>query len=96
MDELRIPDDALSDPAAREILRVWISRGGQGFTFRPDALSDPAAWGLLFVDLARQIAQGYSQEQGSDPAAVLSRIKEGLDAEWKYPTDTPKDPVRLL
>jgi hypothetical protein len=96
MNELRIPDDALRDPKAREILRVWISRDAQGFASRPDVWSDPAAWGLLLADVARQVARGYSQTHGSDPAVVLSRIRAGLDAEWKHPTDTSTDPVRVL
>ena len=87
MRELRLPNDAIKDPQASEILRVWISGENQGFVSRPDVWDDPAAWGLLLVDVARQIAQGYCQKHGGDPETVLSRIKEGLDAEWLAPTD---------
>jgi hypothetical protein len=88
MHELRIPDEALNGPDAREILRVWISGDAQVFALRPDAWSDPAAWGLLLVDLARHVARGYTQKCGGDPEAVLSRIKAGLDAEWAVSTDS--------
>jgi hypothetical protein len=87
MRELRLPNDAIKDPQASEILRVWISGENQGFVSRPDVWDDPAAWGLLLVDVARQIARGYCQKHGGDPKSVLSRIKEGLDAEWLAPTD---------
>ena len=87
MRELRLPDNAVKDPRASEILRVWISGETQGFASRPDVWDDPAAWGLLLVDVARQIAHGYCQKHGDDPATVLSRIKAGLDAEWSAPTD---------
>lgn len=87
--ELRIPQKVLNDSEARELLRVWISGDAQTFALRPDAWSDPAAWGLLLVDLARQVAQGYAQKLGVDAEAVLARIKEGFDAEWAVPTDVP-------
>jgi Domain of unknown function (DUF5076) len=87
--ELRIPEEVLNDSEARELLRVWISGDVQRFALRPDAWSDPAAWGLLLVDLARQVVRGYVQKLGGDPEAVLARIKEGFDAEWTVPTDVP-------
>jgi Domain of unknown function (DUF5076) len=89
MRELQLPRDVIQDPAASEILRVWVKSETQGFVSRPDVWDDPAAWGLLLADLARHLAQGYARERGGDPAVVLSRIKAGLDAEWSFPTDNP-------
>jgi len=87
MRELQIPQDASNDSGSLEILRVWLKREQQVLACRPDCWDDPAAWGLLLVDIARQIAHGYCQRHGGDPASVLSRIREGLDAEWFAPTD---------
>lgn len=92
MRELKVPKDALSNSAALEILRVWIKDEQQGLACRADVWDDPAAWGLLLVDIARQVAHAYGQKRGANPASVLSRIREGLEAEWSAPTDAPLDP----
>jgi hypothetical protein len=88
MRELQLPNDVIKDSGASEILRVWLKNEGQGFVSWPCVWDDPVAWGLLLVDVARQIAQGYARERGVDAGIVLSRIKEGLDAEWSTPTDS--------
>ena len=85
---LRVPQEIIDDPQARELLSVWLSGESQRFVLRPDVWDDPAAWGLLLVDLARQVAYGYAQQRGRDPNEVLERIKAGFDAEWTSPTDS--------
>ncbi len=87
MHELTMPHEATDDDKTVEILRVWTRAQKQGFASRPDVWSDPAAWGLLLVDIARQVARGYCEEHGGDPETVLRRIKAGFDAEWAVPTD---------
>ena len=52
--------------------------------------SDPAAWGFLLVNIARHAARAY-ERSGRDASEVLARIREGFDAEWSSPTDTPDD-----
>jgi hypothetical protein len=46
------------------------------------------AWGLLLADVARHAAKAYANE-GHNPADVLARIRQLLDAEFANPTDTP-------
>ncbi|WP_165246411.1 DUF5076 domain-containing protein [Paludisphaera soli] len=75
------------DPRAVEIARVWITSEGQRASLAADLWDDPAAWGLMLVDLARQLADSYAKDQGIDPADALARIREGFDAEWDHPTD---------
>jgi hypothetical protein len=87
--ELQIPPDALTDPNAVEIARVWGAHGVQHVTLRAGAWKDPGAWGLILVDLARHVANAYAQLVGRDQAEVLARIKESFDVEWNHPTDTP-------
>jgi hypothetical protein len=87
MRDLQVPKEA-TGPESLEILRVWSRSGDQIFVCRPDVWADPAAWGLLLVDIARQVAKGYCEKHGGSPLAVLSRIKSGLDAEWGNPTDS--------
>jgi len=91
MRQLKLPDDVLSSPAAREILRVWVNGDGQGFALQVDVWDDPAAWGLLLVDLSRHVARAFGDKHGEDPAAVLARIREGFDVEWAASTDAPEE-----
>jgi hypothetical protein len=87
--ELVIPTQAATDQEASELVRIWSSGGDQYVTLRVGVWADPAAWGLLLVDLAKHIANAYAQDQGLQPASVLNRIREGFEAEWSSPTDTP-------
>jgi len=82
---------------AIEILRVWLDDGPQSachrFALLPRISKDVAAWGLILVDIARQVANAYVTSEPNNEniyLEVLSRIKEGFDAEWNYPTDTPQ------
>jgi hypothetical protein len=81
------PADVALDPRAVEIARVWITTEGQRATLAASLWDDPAAWGLMLVDLARQIAEAYAKDQGVASADALARIREGFDAEWEHPTD---------
>ena len=84
--ELIIPPQAKTDPDTVELLRVWSARGQQHVSIHAEAWNDPAVWGICLVDLARHVANFYSQEHGRDHLAVLKRIREGFDAEWGSPT----------
>jgi hypothetical protein len=74
---------AASDPRARELARVWAAGGKQHVALDINLWKDPAAWGIMLVDLAKHVASG---DEFTD---VLTRIKEGFDAEWEAATDTP-------
>jgi hypothetical protein len=87
--ELPIPPAVANDPKAFEVARIWASRGSQHVSLGTEAWEDPAAWGLMLVDLARHVANGYEQAQGRDRNDVLLRIRAGFDAEWQSPTDEP-------
>ncbi|HUS63074.1 MAG TPA: DUF5076 domain-containing protein [Kofleriaceae bacterium] len=54
-----------------------------------DAWPDPAAWGARLVDVARRLANAYSQQRGLDRQQVLDRIRDAFDAEWSDPLDLP-------
>ena len=82
---------------AREILRVWLDCSTNGDAYNklvllPKISKNPAAWGLILVDIARQVANAYASEEPQNEkiySQVLNRIKELFDAEWEYPTDSP-------
>jgi hypothetical protein len=85
--DLPVPPAAASDPESVEIARIWAAQGGQHVSLAPELWKDPAAWGLMLVDLARHVANGYEQAQGLNRNQVLGRIRAGFDAEWESPTD---------
>jgi hypothetical protein len=85
--QLEVPEAARNDANSQEIIRVWIANENQHFTLRAGLWDDPAVWGLLFADLARNIAKSYEQYAEADPRAVLERIKQAFNVELEYPTD---------
>ena len=87
--QLPIPSAAANDARAIELLRVWAAGGRQHVSLATGLWSDPANWGIMLVDLARHIADVYSQTKGTSRGAVLQRLREGFDAEWETPTDQP-------
>lgn len=87
--ELLVPPIAAADPSARELLRMWAARGGQHVSISADAWDDPAMWGIALVDLARHVARAYAGRGSAGVEQTLARIREGFDAEWSSPTDTP-------
>jgi uncharacterized protein DUF5076 len=86
---LLVPERIQNAFGALEVLRVWIADGNHHICMRTGVWDDPAAWGLMLADLARHAARALEQEEGRDPAATLSRIIEGLNAELSAPTDEP-------
>jgi len=89
--ELELPPIAISNPEAREVLRVWAAPGlPQQLTLRI-TWKDSGAWGLLLADVARHAAIAYANE-GRDPVEVLARIRQLLEAEFAKPTDTLAQP----
>ena len=84
---LIVPDAAKRDPGSFEILRVWVASQAQHVSLRTGVWEDPFAWGIVLADLARHVANAYSQTKGADQEGTLQRIMSGLDAEMKRPTD---------
>ena len=86
--ELPIPCAASNDQAALELVRVWVVKGAQHFTIAT-VRKDPSVWGIMLVDLAKNIASAYVQAEGRSFQTVLAQIREGFGAEWDSPTDQP-------
>lgn len=84
--QLPIPSSVPNDSKSLEILRVWAAGGQQHVSIDNNLWDDPAHWGIMLVDLARHIANAYSQTGRFDKSSALERLKAGLDAEWGSPT----------
>ncbi len=88
--ELPIPPDVNSAGEAIELARIWAAAGKQHVSLATGLWNDPAMWGMMLVDLAKHVANGYHQIYGLDTEEALTRIKAGFDAEWGTPTDRPQ------
>lgn len=80
--QLAIPSAAAKDPAAFELLRVWVAEQSQQITLRPGIWPDPSAWGVMLADLARNIVTVHAEADGElDREAFLAAVLEGFDTE---------------
>lgn len=66
---------------AVELVRAWLVGDTLESTVRAAVFEDPARWGVVFAELAREIALGLQQEEGADPARTLQAIRETFVAE---------------
>jgi hypothetical protein len=88
--ELDPPPQALSDPQASEVMRVWALPDQGQVVALTTTWKDPGAWGLMLVDIARHAANAYAND-GMSRAEALARIKALFDAEWNTPTDEARE-----
>ena len=87
--ELTIPEQALSDPKARELARIWAASGQQHVSLRIGLWPDPGSWGIMLADLVMHITNAYVQDGSPDAGVVTARILEVFNSEIEQPTDTP-------
>lgn len=79
---LAIPNAAAKDPAAFELLRVWVAEQAQQITLRPGIFQEPTAWGIMLADLARNIVTIHAENDDNlDTEAFLAAVLEGFDTE---------------
>lgn len=84
--QLSIPEPAVNDPKALEILRVWAAGEAQHVAINANIWEDPANWGIMLVDLSNHIASAYAEKGSIDKLEALNRLRQGFDAEWNFPT----------
>lgn len=70
---------------AFEVLRVWIGPESHEIVLNT-TWPDPGAWGVLLVDIARQVARAFGEEGKPTEQEALARIRELFDMEWQTPT----------
>jgi hypothetical protein len=94
--QLPIPDAALRDSDAVEMLRVWIAERGlhcslkAGMWREIGGAPEEKAWGMVLVDAARHIANALASGYGADAAQSLDLIKQSFLNELGAPTSDAK------
>jgi hypothetical protein len=84
--ELPIPEAAVRDETALEVLRAWESDGGLqcsllvGLALR-DRRDYAAAWGYALADIAYEIAMAVKSSRGTPVRLTIGRIQQALEAE---------------
>jgi Domain of unknown function (DUF5076) len=91
-----IPDAALRDPDAVEMLRVWIAEGKLhcsvkvGMYLETMNIAEETAWGTILADVARHIANALASGYSTDGAKSLQQIRDNLIKELGAPTSDAK------
>lgn len=85
--ELAVPNGALGNPNAGEILRAWSIDGGLSVSLNPVAFADSGVWGILLVDIARHVSRALSNEGNGSVPEIMSSILNAFESELARPTD---------
>jgi hypothetical protein len=80
MSELPTPPEG-----AVELLRAWLEGDALECSVRAGVFENPALWGAVLADLARYVALGVQQEDGTDPDETLRVVREAFAQELDSP-----------
>jgi len=89
--QLSIPGEAIADPRAQEMLRVWVANQGLHISLRIGVWSDNPdvderkAWGIVLADAVKHIADAL-ETAGHDKGDTVARIRGSFLAELDEPT----------
>ena len=92
MNERPIPEAALRDKNAVEMLRVWIAERQLHCSMKIGMYHDTAkvpesnAWGTILADVARHVANAMQERNSKDPDLILRQIARQFLRELKFPT----------
>lgn len=71
---LGVPDDAQADPAAVELMRLWVANRRLCMTLRPELEAEPAEFGVLLADLFSHACRAYAGHMGRSEADVRASV----------------------
>ena len=80
--ERPIPEAALLDENAVELVRAWVAQNSLHCSLRigmyEEGMKVPEekAWGIVLADIARHVAAGIQSSYGRDSAESLARIQK--------------------
>jgi len=87
-----IPEAALRDKDAVEMLRVWVAERGLHCSIKVGMyretmnITEEKAWGTILADIARHIARALESGYSMDATRVLDKIRENFEEELANPT----------
>ncbi len=87
-----IPEAALRDSNAVEMLRVWVAEGGLHCSMKVGMyretmnVAEEKAWGIILADVARHIANALEAGYSSNAADSLQKIRRSMLEELGDPT----------
>lgn len=91
LNERPIPEPALRDPDAVEMLRVWIAEQGLhcslkiGMYRETMNVPEEKAWGKILADVTRHIAHALQTGYAVNPEATMQQIRDSFLAELQDP-----------
>ncbi len=91
-----IPEAALRDESAVEMLRVWIAEGGLHCSMKVGMyretmnVSEEKAWGTILADVARHVADALKSGYSTNAAESLNKIRDSFMKELGAPTSEVK------
>jgi Domain of unknown function (DUF5076) len=89
-----IPEAAMRDVDAVEMLRVWIAEEKLqcslkiGMYHETEGVSEQHAWGVILADVARHVASALATGYGLDKDESLKKIRDSFAKELGAPTST--------
>lgn len=91
MNKRPIPEAAVDDANAVEILSAWIAKRGLHCSlkvgmYRAMGVDEEAAWGRILADIARHIADALNDMEGADRQTTIARIMASFEKELAEPT----------
>lgn len=92
MNERPIPDAALRDKDAVEMLRVWIAEKKLqcsikvGMYHESTNISEGRAWGVVLADVTRHVAMAMESAYDGDRAEIIKEIRASYLTELGDPT----------
>ena len=92
MNERPIPEAALRDRDAVEMLRVWVAEKKLHCSMKVGMyqetmnIPEEKAWGVILADVARHLSNAMESGYGGDAAKSLEKIQESFLKELRKPT----------
>ena len=83
------PAASTRDDDAVELVRAWVAERGLNFSLKlglyadSETVSEPEAWGVILADMARHIAVGLEQQEGTDSSEALRQIRNAFLNEFR-------------
>ena len=96
LDERPIPEGALRDKDAVEMLRIWVAERQfycaikVGMYLETMNIPEGRAWGVILADVTRHVAMAMEAAHSSDRAQIIRDIRENYLKELGRPNSAAK------